>query len=231
MNIVLIHGQNHIGSSAHIGRLLAAAFSGAEVREFFLPKDLPHFCKGCYRCIYDPHACPYDREKMNIMHAVLEADLLVITTPTYCMAPSAALKSFLDLTFPWWMVHRPDPRMFFKQAVVITTAAGRGMHSAIKPVKNALFYWGIPKVYTFGKAVQAMNWDQVSEKKKQEITASISRMAARIQNGAPVKAGLKTKLVFELMRQMHKSGQGSSKEETEYWNRQGWLEKKRPWKK
>lgn len=48
MNIVLIHGQNHKGSSYHIGRSLAEQFSESEISEFFLPKDLEHFCLGCY---------------------------------------------------------------------------------------------------------------------------------------------------------------------------------------
>lgn len=53
MKIVLIHGQNHKGSSYHIGRLLAEQFTESEVSEFFLPRDLEHFCIGCYNCIED----------------------------------------------------------------------------------------------------------------------------------------------------------------------------------
>ena len=49
MKIVLVHGQNHEGSSCHIGRMLA--------------------------------------------------DLLIFTTPAYCMAPSAPMKALIDLTF------------------------------------------------------------------------------------------------------------------------------------
>lgn len=36
--------------------------------------------------------------------------------------------------------------MFSKKAVVISTAAGTGVKSAIKDIKNALFYWGIPYI-------------------------------------------------------------------------------------
>ena len=52
MRIVLIHGQNHKGSSYHIGKMKADTISGKkEVSEFFLPRDLNHFCLGCYQCI------------------------------------------------------------------------------------------------------------------------------------------------------------------------------------
>lgn len=40
MKIVLIHGQNHKGSSYHIGRMIADKIKcEKEIIEFFLPKD------------------------------------------------------------------------------------------------------------------------------------------------------------------------------------------------
>ena len=54
MKIVMIHGQNHKGSSYNIGRMIANKMSCEEdIVEFFLPKDLDHFCLGCYACIDD----------------------------------------------------------------------------------------------------------------------------------------------------------------------------------
>ena len=44
MKIVMIHGQNHKGSSYHIGRMIANKIGGEDdVIEFFLPRDLNHF--------------------------------------------------------------------------------------------------------------------------------------------------------------------------------------------
>ena len=52
MKIVLIHGQNHKGSTYNIGRMIAEKISGGENPvEFFLPRDLNHFCTGCYACV------------------------------------------------------------------------------------------------------------------------------------------------------------------------------------
>ena len=54
MKITIIHGQNHKGSSYHIGRILAEKLAGEqEITEFFLPRDLNHFCLGCCTCIAD----------------------------------------------------------------------------------------------------------------------------------------------------------------------------------
>ena len=45
MKITMVHGQNHKGSTYHIGKMLADKLGG-EVTEFFLPKDFGHFCIG-----------------------------------------------------------------------------------------------------------------------------------------------------------------------------------------
>lgn len=229
MIITLIHGQNHMGSTYHIGKLLAEQFVNSEIQEFFLPKDLEHFCLGCYKCIENDEKCPFYNEKNRIMQAVENADLLIFTTPTYCMRTSASMKAFIDLTFTYWMSHRPRACMFSKKAVVISTAAGTGTKSAIKDITNTLFYWGVPYIKEYGIAVQAMSWEQVSPKKKAQINADIAKLASTIQK-AKIHVGIKTRFMFRMMRMMQIKDWGSSKSEKEYWKNNGWLDKKRPWK-
>lgn len=229
MRITLIHGQNHKGSTYHIGKLLAEQFKNSDIQEFFLPKDLEHFCLGCYQCIEHDEKCPFYHEKSRIMQAVECADLLIFTTPTYCMRASASMKAFLDLTFTYWMSHRPRECMFSKKAVVISTAAGTGTKSAIKDITNTLFYWGVPYIRKYGIAVQAMNWEQVSQKKKTKINADIVKLAGKIQK-AKIHVGIKTRFMFYMMRMMQMNHMGSSEIEKEYWKKNGWLDKKRPWK-
>lgn len=230
MKIVLIHGQNHKGSSYHIGRMIADKISGEDnVTEFFLPRDLNHFCLGCYACIDDDTKCPFYEEKKRIMSEVETADVLIFTTPTYCMRASAPMKSFIDLTFNYWMVHRPRKCMFSKQAVVVSTAAGSGTKTAIKDITDTLFYWGVPSVITYGISVQAMNWDKVADKKKQKIEKDATKIADKVLNKKRVKAGVKTKALFMMMRMMQQNGLGSGEKEKEYWEQNGWLGKERPW--
>ena len=152
-------------STYHIERMIAEKIDGEnEIVEFFFPKDLNHFCVGCYQCIEDDAACPFYEEKKKIIETIDEADILIITTPTYCMHMSAPLKSFFDLTFDLWMAHRPMESMFKKKAVIVSTAAGTGIKSAMKDVEDCLFYLGIPKIYKYGMAVQAMSWHALSWK-------------------------------------------------------------------
>ena len=231
MNIVLIHGQNHKGSSYHIGRMIADKIDvKKEITEFFLPGDLNHFCLGCYQCIEGDENCPFHTEKKIIMDAVEAADLLIFTTPTYCLHASAPMKSFLDLTFTYWMSHRPRKCMFSKKAVVVSTAAGSGAKSAVKDITSALFYWGIPYIKSYGIAVQAMNWDMVKPSKKDKIEKDITRLARKLSQNRKPFAGIKTRFMFRMMAGMQAAGWGSSPMEKEYWANNGWLGKKRPWK-
>ena len=231
MKIVMINGQNHKGSTYNIGRLLAKNIgSDKDIVEFFLPKDLNHFCLGCYTCIEDDTKCPFYEEKNRIMKEVEEADILIFTTPTYCLRASAPMKSFMDLTFNYWMSHRPRKCMFNKKAVVISTAAGSGAKKAVKDVSDALFYWGIPCIVEYGICIQAMNWDGVSEKKKQKIEKDTIRIAQRLSRKKSVKAGIKTKVMFSLMRMMQKADLGAGEADKSYWEKSGWLGKERPWR-
>ena len=231
MKIALIHGQTHKGSSYNMGRLIADKIKGEkEISEFFLPRDLDRFCLGCYRCLEGDENCPFYEEKSRITRAMEEADVLIFTTPTYCMHASAPMKSLLDLTFTYWMVHRPRKCMFEKRAAIVTAAAGSGMRGAIKDIKTALFYWGVPSIKTYGAAVSAMSWETVSEKKRRKAEKAAERIARSLSSQGKPHVGIKTRLYFKMMGMMQKGGMGASPCEKEYWQDNGWFGKDRPWK-
>ena len=200
-----------------------------EVTEFFFPKDLDHFCLGCYRCIEDAAACPFYEEKKVILDAIDGADLLVVTTPTYCMHVSAPLKAFIDLTFDLWMSHRPMASMFTKRALIVSTAAGTGTGSAMKDVQDALVYMGVPKIVKYGLSVQAMNWEGVDRKKKAKIERDAARIAKQLSTDKAPAVGIRTRFLFRMMGMLQKKGWNSSPVETAYWKEKGWLDGKKPW--
>ncbi len=231
MKIVLIHGQNHKGSSYTIGRKIADKIScEKDITEFFLPRDLNHFCIGCYNCVEDEEKCPYYSEKHRIMEEVEKADILIFTTPTYCLRASAPMKSFIDLTFTYWMSHKPRKCMFKKRAVVVSTAAGVGSGSAIKDISTALGYWGVSDIIKYGISVHAMNWDMISEKNKSKIEKTTDKIAKGLSRTPKPKVSIKTKALFGIMRMIQVKGMGSSEVEKNYWEKNGWLSKERPWK-
>ena len=231
MKIVMIHGQNHKGSTWNIANLLLQKLPGEkEVKEYFLPRDLNHFCSGCYACLEARVRCPYWREKEPMLHQMREADLLILTSPNYCMMPSAPMKAFLDLFFTNWMSHKPLREMFSNRAVVISSAAGAGAKKAAKLIGNNLANWGIPEIHLYAAVVNAMNWDMVPSGKKARMEKDMDKLARQLSRRGKVTVGMKTRILFWFYGGMQKAGWGASPTEKQYWIENGWLSGGRPWK-
>ncbi len=231
MKITVIHGQNHKGSTWHAAEALIKSIRAEkEVMEFYLPKDLNHFCTGCYACVKNRKNCPFWDEKAQIDNALRAADLLIFTTPTYCMAPSAPMKAFMDLFFTNWMSHKPCGEMFGKRAAVLSTAAGAGAKKATKPIVTMLTYWGVPKVYRYGLAVNADSWAGMPEKKRAVLLKDMQKLGKKLSADAKPRVGLRTRALFRLMAGMQKADWGAGPEEKAYWRDKGWLDGKKPWR-
>lgn len=229
MKIAVIHGQSHQGSTCHIARSLAEKLGG-EVAEFFLPKDFGEFCVGCTACFEESETkCPHFEKLAPITEAMDSADVLILASPVYVYHATGAMKAFLD-HYGWrWMVHRPEEKMFSKQAVCISTAAGAGMKSANRDMADSVFFWGVAKTYQYGAAVMETAWERVNDKKKQSIEKKLTRLARKLKaRQGRIRPSMKTKIVFAVMRQMQKHGWNEA--DMNYWRGKGWTEKKRPWK-
>lgn len=229
MKTVIINGQNHKGSTYNIGLSLAQKLADDdEITEFFLPRDLNHFCLGCYSCIKDMKKCPYYDEKKIIADAMEEADLLIFTSPNYCILPSAPMKAFIDLFYQYWIPHRPQAKMFGKKAVVISTTAGMGAGKVCTQLKRTLAYWGIPYIKKYAVSVQASSWNGVSQKKKDKIEKDITALAKGIKRARAGKPSPYIRFMFNMMALTKKNPDDP---EAEHWKSQGWLDGKKPWRK
>lgn len=227
MKITIIHGQSHKGSTCHIARMLAQKLQG-EVTEFFLPQDFSSFCAGCTMCFEKSETlCPHYEQLKPITEALDRADLIIMASPVYVYHVTGAMKALLDHYGYRWMVHRPEEKMFHKQAVCISTAAGSGTRSTNKDMAQSTFFWGIAKTYQLGINVAAASWDGVSDKVKKRIETKTSALARKIKhNHGSVKPSVKTRIFFHIMRLMG----GLSETDHNYWREKGWTNKKRPWK-
>ena len=230
MKITIIHGQSHKGSTYHIAEMLAEKLNG-DVTEFFLPRDFGAFCIGCTNCFgKSEDMCPHYETLKPITEALDNADVIILASPVYVYHVTGAMKSFLDHYGYRWMVHRPEERMFQKQAACISTAAGGGMKSANKDMADSTFYWGIPKTYRYGAGVAAVSWEGVKPKLKRRIEAKTTALARKIQrNQGRVKPTLKTKCFFYIMRLLQKRDWNPV--DADYWREKGWLGRKRPWRR
>ena len=230
MKIVIIHGQSHKGSTWHIANILSEKLGGSEITEFFLPKEFNSFCVGCTNCFEKSETlCPHYEKLKPMTEALDNADVIILASPVYVFHATGAMKAFLDHYGYRWMVHRPEEKMFTKQAVCISTAAGGGMKSTNKDMADSTFFWGVGKTYKYGIGVAAVSWDAVSEKKKNQIEKKTTALAEKIKNtSGSVKPSLKTKIFFSVMRLVQKKGWNAV--DSDYWKEKGWTERKRPWK-
>ena len=230
MKIAMVHGQNHVGSTCYVGRILAEKLGG-EVKEFFLPADFSGYCTGCIACIVKEESlCPHSGQLEKITEALDEADVLIFTSPVYVYHVTGQMKALLD-HYAWrWMLHRPEPSMFSKQAVCISTAAGGGMKSANKDMADSFFFWGIPAVYRLGFAVRAASYAKISGEIKADIDRKTTALAAKIiKRAGRVKPGIKTRAFFHLVRKkIH--GPDWNEADRIYWRERGWYGDVRPWK-
>lgn len=238
MKIVVINGTKKHGVTYRFKEAFLSAFkTEAEITEYYLPKDCPNFCSGCTACFTDGEAACKDRLYIQkVESSILQADLIIFTSPAYVMHASGAMKAFLDHFAYRWMPHRPATEMFGKRALIITQCVGAGARAAAKDIKHSVYWWGVSYIKVFTAALMKdMVWDNLSENKRNRIERKICRLAektSRINYAKPARTGIVCKIKFMLCRLIQRSIYDKRTESVDcrYWIDQGWLGKNRPWK-
>ena len=238
MNITVINGTEKHGVTYRLKEMFLAEFKDrASITEYDLPKDCPNFCNGCVSCIIKGESTCKDAEYIGRMdRSLLQADLIVMTTPAYVFHITGAMKALLDHFAYRWIPHRPAPEMFGKRAVIITQCLGAGAKFAAKDIKHSLSWWGISKIGIFTGALMGnIAWERLSEKKRAEFTRKVKRLSQKfvqIDYTKPAHTNLITNIKFSVCRLMQKTLHKNDPEylDGKYWAEQGWLGKIRPWK-
>ncbi|MDE6661317.1 MAG: NAD(P)H-dependent oxidoreductase [Anaeroplasmataceae bacterium] len=238
MKITVINGTEKHGVTYKLKEAFLNQFRNHfEITEYYLPKDCPSFCIGCTSCFMNGENTCKDFSYIHKIEAsLLEADLIVMTSPAYVMHATGAMKAMLDHFGYLWMPHRPAPQMFGKRAVIITQCLGAGAKQAAKDIKHSLSWWGISKIDSFSAALMSdILWDKLSLKKRNQLTKKISKLAhkyAKINYRKPAHTNCVTKIKFKFCRFIQKKVYKSDKAglDCKYWQKHGWLGKKRPWK-
>ncbi len=198
-----------------------------EVNEFFLPKDMPHFCQGCYSCFYNGEdTCPDAIAMKPILKATLEADIIVLTSPVYGMDVTGQMKSLLDHMCFLWMSHRPDPRMFNKIGLTVSTTAGAGLGHTTKTLRNSLNFFGVKKIYSFKMPVSAMKWKDVSKKKQEKIQKETKKISKKLikatSNINKLHNPIFRSIFFKMMIGLQKKNDWNLTDR-KHWEENGWL--------
>ena len=238
MYITVINGTEKHGVTYHLKEMFLLEFKDkASITEYYLPKDCPNFCNGCMSCTIKGENTCKDAEYIGkIDKSLLEADLIVMTSPAYVFHTTGAMKAFLDHFAYRWMPHRPAPEMFGKRAVIITQCLGAGAKPAAKDIRHSLSWWGISKIGIFtGALMRDIVWDRLTEKKQVKLTGKIKMLSqkfAHMDYAKSAHTNLIIKIKFSFCRMMQQSLHKNNPEylDGKYWAEQGWLDKARPWK-
>ena len=238
MKITVINGTEKHGVTFRLKEIFLSELEGmADMKEYYLPKDCPDFCSGCTSCILKgEHTCKDAGKIENMEASLLEADLIVMTSPAYVFHATGAMKAFLDHLAYRWMPHRPAAEMFGKRAVILTQCLGAGAKSAAQDVKHSLSWWGISRIDVFaGRLMGGIVWDDLPPKKQDELASKVKRLSqkfARIDYTKAARTSFITKAKFLFCRLMQSSLHKADPEylDGKYWAEQGWIGSVRPWK-
>jgi multimeric flavodoxin WrbA len=98
MKIIGIASSPHRnGSSVTLLReaLRGAAEAGAETEEIYLPDYEIRYCRGCMCCLSGDR-CAIPDDLNTLREKLVEADGLILSSPTYGLAPNAIMKNLTD---------------------------------------------------------------------------------------------------------------------------------------
>ena len=113
MKITVINGTEKRGVTRKLKDTFLEGFSSAEITEFYLPKDCPAFCCGCTNCFMKGEEACKDYFYINaIEKSLIQADLIVMTSPAYVMHATGAMKALLDHFGYRWMPPFPHSPLY-----------------------------------------------------------------------------------------------------------------------
>jgi multimeric flavodoxin WrbA len=170
--IGVLSSPHRNGSTARLFReaLRGAEEAGAEVEEIFLPDYEIKYCCGCQSCLANDQ-CAINDDLNSLRDRVLDADGIILASPTYEVDMNAMMKNFLDRIMPY-IGYRSAFRN--KYVATLSTAGGFGAKEAAKrlTIINMGFHqrgsvsgtlgvqvgWGetdpyLPKAYRLGQKI------------------------------------------------------------------------------
>ena len=129
-------------------------------------------CTGCAECMMYEGKCPIQDDMQPLYQKMLDADAIVLGSPTYYMDISGAIKCFIDRSMPIfyrdvgpeynpnmpWLGKRP---LAGKPAVTVTTVAGGGHERTRETLK--IFVDDINKMALVAEVAEVIGMNDVDD--------------------------------------------------------------------
>lgn len=238
MNIVFVHGSNRRGNTDKTIELIKQSLSREadndnikmDYVDIYLPKDLPVFCKGCFLCLqkgdYGGEKCPHKEYTHPILKSLLNADGIVITSPSYALSMSGQLKAFFDHFASTYTNHRPNEEMFDKVSMAVTTAAGAGTHRVISTINRNMLFWGVKRRLSCRIKLWAQNWKDLKPDNRAKIEKKLDKQSVKFynltKNRYKVQRSLLNIILLKLWKNLIK-GYDDNEPDKIYWKAKGWI--------
>ena len=237
MKITIIYGNQRKESTYHCVKFVKEKLTQlgqVHFSEFFLPRDLPHFCLGCFNCfLKGEEHCPHFEKVYPIVTEIINSDGIILASPVYGFNITGAMKSLVDHLCYLWMPHRPNEKMFQKIAMIISTTAGGGTGNTIKGMKIPLNFMGFKRIHSFGIAVAAASWQNVDFRKKEKIEKVLNRKTVlfykHLKDRNDLSHRLYTRINFFIMKKVILKYYDDNLDKA-YWKEKGWFTKNSPFK-
>ena len=127
------------------------------------------------------------------------------------------------------MVHRPNPAMFEKNAVIITNCIGAPFMamSAQRDIRNALSWMGVSRIKRLGIGLlEGVIWNELSKTRRAKIEKQARRLGSKYISIRQAKKSLKTKIIFYICKIMHAAvlkKEDPPSADNQHWINHGWL--------
>ena len=172
MKILAICGGLRQESNTNKLVIKIAAATGVDYEIADLGKLEVKPCTGCSECMMNEGKCPIEDDMQGLYGKLLDADAIILGSPTYFMNISGAVKCFIDRSLA--LFYRGigpmyDPDMPFmgqrplagKFGVVVTTVAGAGHEKTIEELSLCM---GVSqRLSLVGKIAEAIGMNDVDD--------------------------------------------------------------------
>lgn len=76
--------------------------AGNEVEKIFVSEKKIGYCRGCYYCRSHGGECAVKDDMADVLQKMIDADVLVLSSPVYFYSVDAQLKAVIDRTVARW---------------------------------------------------------------------------------------------------------------------------------
>lgn len=156
--IAVISSPRRNGNTAALTCQAAAGARsvGADVEEINLPDYQIGFCKGCLSCL-SQGACPIQDDFAMIREKLCDADGIIISSPSYGIAPTAVMKCFLDR---FGMLNAYTSSLAGKYVASISAAGAIGAKQVAKGLAALVGNGAFARGYVSGLLAVNTGWNK-----------------------------------------------------------------------